>query len=265
MNPAQPDMVRRSLLGLGLAALAVGGRPAAALGAPVGDAAFDRLLARYVRTGKDGINRVDYAVWRAAPADRETLGGYIRTLQAVWPKILSEKQRMAFWINLYNAETLRVVLDAYPVRSIRAIRPTLVSVGPWKAKTLTVDGERLSLDDIENRILRGGFGDPRIHYALNCASLGCPDLMARTWRGDTLAVDLDRAARAYVNHPRGVRITPRGLVLSSIYRWYRTDFGGGDAAILAHLATFADPSLRAVLDSRPGIVGYDYDWSLNDV
>jgi len=129
-------------------------------------------------------------------------------------------------VNLYNAGTLRVVLAAYPVKSILLVRPSLFTIGPWRAKTIHVAGSALSLDDVENAILRPLFGETRVHYALNCGSVGCPNLRHEPWRGATLDADLDAAALAFVNSPRGVRVDRRGLTLSSIYSWYRQDFGG---------------------------------------
>jgi hypothetical protein len=259
-------MHRRRLIGLGLSAGVASALPAGAA-APSGSAdpqAFDRLLARHVRAGRDGVNRVDYRTWRASAADLAGLAAYVEALQAVGSKGRSRPEQIAYWSNLYNAETLRVVLDAYPVKSILAIRPTLISFGPWKAKTLRVDGRRLSLHEVEHEILRP-MGDPMIHYALNCASISCPNLPLRAWRGATLAADLDQAARAYVNHPRAVKVTAKGLILSSIYKWYREDFGADDAAVLSHLDRYAAPSLRGVLARRPTIAGYAYDWDLNAV
>lgn len=257
-------MDRRRMIGLGLSASLAAALSArgAAQTASADPQLFDRLLARHVRVGRDGINRVDYRAWRASAADRAALAAYVEALQGVSPKGRARAEQVADWSNLYNAETLRVVLDAYPVKSIRAIRPTLVSVGPWKAKTLQVDGRRLSLHEVEHEILRP-LGDPMIHYALNCASISCPNLPRRAWRGATLAQDLDQAARAYVNHPRAVQVTAKGLVLSSIYKWYREDFGADDAAVLNHLSRYAAPPLRAVLARRPAIAGYAYDWGLN--
>ena len=257
------DMDRRRLIGLGMAAAALGGG-AGASSATVPPLPFDRLLSRYARAGRGAIIRVDYRGWRAHAADRAALEAYVAALQASSPKGRSRPEQIAYWCNLYNAETLRVVLDAYPVKSILSIRPTLISFGPWKAKTLRVDGVRLSLHEVEHEILRG-LGDPMVHYGLNCASISCPNLPLRALRGATLAADLDRAARDYVNHPRAVQVTGKGLVLSSIYKWYREDFGDSDADILSHLSAFAAPPLRAALDRRPTIAGYAYDWDLNHI
>ena len=184
-------------------------------------------------------------------------------LQAVGPSTLNRSEQFAFWINLYNAETVRTVLSGYPVRSMLLVRPGLFSIGPWRRKTLCVDGVRLSLDDIENRILRPGFADPRVHYALNCASTGCPSLRATAWRALNLDEELDEAARATINHSRAVRTKNGRLVLSRIFKWYRKDFGKTDEAVLAHIAGYANPPLAAALRDGRKIGGYAYDWSLN--
>ena len=159
-------------------------------------APYDRLLQRYVTAGSDGLNRVDYRGWAASTADRAALDSFIAAHEAARPSTLSRNDQFAFWANLYNAVTLDVVMDAYPVGSIRDIRPTLLSIGPWGAQRVTVEGRRLSLDDIEHRIMRPTFRDPRVHYAVNCASIGCPNLQREAFRGARLETQLDAAARA---------------------------------------------------------------------
>lgn len=230
------------------------------------DAAFDGLLARYVAASADGINRVDYGRWRANAADRAALGAYVNDLAAQRPSTFARERGLAYWINLYNAVTLQVILERYPVRSIRDIRSEGLDLrpGPWRTRRVTVAGRRLSLDDIENAVLRPTYRDPRVHYAINCASLGCPNLMTRAWRAETLNADLDAAARAYVNHPRGVSVNGDGaLRVSSIYRWFREDFGGTDASVIAHLRRYASPELVARLRNATRIAGHGYDWALN--
>ena len=226
---------------------------------------FGDLLHRYVRTSRDGVNRVDYGAWRSSAAGLAALHSYLAMLQTETPQALTRDAQLAYWANLYNAETLRIVLAAWPVKTILSIRPTLLSIGPWKKATLAVGGVTLSLDDIENGILRPQFLDPRVHYALNCASTSCPNLNVIPWQGATMNRDLDAAAKAYVNHPRGVVAAGEGLRLSTIYKWYRADFGGDDAGVLGHIARFAAPPLRQRLAARPRIVAYAYDWSLNGV
>ena len=227
-------------------------------------AVLDRLYARYVVEGADGLNRVRYAAWKATPADRAALTDWIAEAEATPVSTLPRAEQFAFWANLYNAVTVRVVIDAYPVASIRAIRPTAISIGPWGRKMVQVEGRALSLDDIEHQILRRQWREPRVHYAVNCAAVGCPNLQTRAWRAATLERDLDRAARAFINSPRGVRVRADGqLVISSIYSWFRADFGGGQAGVRAHLARYADADLKARLDAGARIAGDAYDWSLN--
>ena len=169
---------------------------------------------------------------------------------------------MALWINLYNALTIRTVLDHYPIGSIRDvdISPGLFEDGPWGEKLIAVEGEPLSLDDIEHRILRPIWRDPRLHYALNCAALGCPDLHPAAFEAPILESQLDEAARAYVNHPRGARIDSGDLIVSSIYVRYAADFGGGDISIIAHLRRYADAALDRALAGRSNIDKDSYDW-----
>lgn len=233
------------------------------------EAAYDTLLQRYVSASADGVNRVDYARWSANAADRAALDDYIDELAAQRPSTFARDRAFAYWVNLYNALTLQVVLRRYPVRSIRDIRSEGVLspsalIGPWKTRLVTVEGRRLSLDDIEHTILRPTYNDPRVHYAVNCASIGCPNLMNRAWRAETLDADLDAAARAYVNHPRGVSVKADGtLRVASIYRWFRADFGTSDANVIAHLRRYAGDDLAPRLARATRISGHDYDWALN--
>ena len=126
-----------------------------------------------------------------------------------------------------------------------------------------MEGERLSLDNIEHDIMRPRFDAALVHYAVNCASIGCPNLKATAWRGGTLDAELDLMARAYVNHPRGVTVTERGLIVSRIYRWFRVDFDDSEAGVVAHLLEYAEPELAAAIEADPDIVAHAYDWALN--
>ncbi len=233
-------------------------------------APFGTLLQRYVAVDGSGshagLARVNYAGWKASAADMGALAAYLDALSSARPTAMDDAARMAFYINAYNALTLKVVLDHYPVGSIReiSISPGLFSVGPWKKKLLSIEGEMLSLDDIEHTRLLAAFGDNRIHYAVNCASVGCPNLATEPYRGPTLSAQLDAAARAYVNNARGVDLSSGRLKVSRIYEWYQGDFGGSDEGVIAHLKLFAAPELAARLDGVSSIRGTFYDWSLND-
>jgi len=229
---------------------------------------WQELLSEYVVVGEaDDPNRVDYAAFANNQAARDQLELYITALEAVEVETLNRNEQFAFWANLYNATTVRVILDHYPVASIRKINisPGLFTRGPWGAKLVTVDGERLTLDDIEHRILRPTWQDPRVHYAVNCASVGCPNLPVTPFTGKTLEADLEAAARGYVNSPRGAFVEGGELTVSRIYNWYAEDFGDSDLNVIAHLKLYAEGDLLAALERTDRIGTYDYDWALNDV
>ncbi len=231
--------------------------------AAIDHGAWAAFLRRYRSVGPDGVARVAYC--DVAPADRAALDAYLAALAATPVSAYGRDEQMAYWINLYNALTVRLVLEHHPVRSIKDIdiSPGFLSDGPWGRKLIEVEGEPVSLDDIEHRILRPIWRDPRVHYAVNCASVGCPDLAAEPYRGDALEAQLTAAARAYVNHPRGVAIEDDKLIVSKIYTWFRADFGGGDAGVLRHLKAYAEPGLAMRLERFDDIDDDRYDWTLN--
>jgi hypothetical protein len=248
---------------------------AAAFSSHAGDDAPDvdhgqwtELLQSYLKMGPDGVARLDYKAFKAA--GRPRLAAYLNRLQSIDVAALSRAGQIAYWSNLYNAKTVDVVLAHYPVRSIKDIDlgGSLLSAftgGPWSAKVLRAGSRELSLDDIEHEIVRPVFAEPRIHYVLNCASIGCPNLHPAALTAATLATSLDKAARAYVNHPRGVAVRAEGVVVSRIYDWFAKDFGGSVPNVLRHLRRYAGDDLRASLADVTSIAGYEYDWSLNDV
>jgi hypothetical protein len=230
----------------------------------VDHSAFDRLLGRYLSLDSTGVARFAYG--RVTPDDRAALRGYLNALAAIRVSGLSRQEQLAFWINLYNALTIDIVLAHYPVRSILDIdiSPGLFARGPWDKSLIQVEGEALTLNDIEHRILRPIWNDPRIHYAVNCASVSCPNLQNRAFTGATVERMLDSAARAYINNRRGARIEGGQLIVSKIYDWYQEDFGGSERGVIAHLRSYAEPTLAAALVGAR-IDHYAYDWSLNDI
>ena len=161
--------------------------------------------------------------------------------------------------------TVNVVLDAGKITSIRDIdiSPGFFSNGPWGKKLITVEGESLSLDDIEHRILRPIWQDPRIHYALNCAALSCPNLWGVAVTVENIETYLNHGAKAFINHPRGSRVEGGRVVASSIYKWFAEDFGGTDAAIIDHIKGYASDDLVAALDGVTDVEFESYDWTLN--
>jgi len=216
-----------------------------------------------------GVNLVRYS--RVSESDRKKLGAYLDQLQQVKVTGLNREEQKAYWINLYNALTVKVVLDHYPIKSIRDIKLSsgllgFFAGGPWKAKLIKVEGEEVSLDDIEHRILRPIWRDNRVHYAVNCASIGCPNLQPGPFSAEHTESALDQAARDYINHPRGVTVIGTDkIILSSIYDWFRDDFGGTREGVLQNLGKYAEPSLAQQLENFQGKIDYQYDWTLNDV
>lgn len=227
----------------------------------VDHSAFNSLLSRYVVTLSDGSTRVNYRAMRAA---RPQLQAYLAQMQRISVQSLSRNAAKAYWINLYNAKTLDVILDHYPIPSIRDIKlGGLFASGPWKKELVTVGGKALSLDDIEHEIARATWNDPRLHYGFNCASVGCPDLRREAYSGPRIDQQLDQAARAFINHPRGLSVGTKGVTASSLYKWYKSDFGSA-SQLQAHWLRYAAPSLQTRLQKNSKITGYQYDWSLNE-
>ncbi len=223
---------------------------------------WQAFLDDYVSASDDGINRVDY---RRAAADggRERLQQYLAALAAVDPRTLRRAEQLAYWINLYNALTIEVVLNHLDKPTILRMGKGWLSSGPWGDELITLAGQELTLDDIEHRILRPIWNDRRIHFAVNCASLGCPNLQPTAFRGDNTERLLSEGEQQYINHPRGVSLTDDGtLQLSSIFDWYQVDFAADEKELLTYLGRHHD-TLSNVLDSYDGRIDYEYDWSLN--
>ncbi len=220
---------------------------------------WDRFLARYVDANHlSGINQVAYS--EVSSRDKQMLDAYLADLQNTAVLTLNREEQEAFWINLYNAFTVKLILDHYPISSILKIRLG----GPWKMKLMSIDGQELSLNDIEHRILRPIWKDPRLHYAVNCASMGCPNLQPVAFTAENIDSLLDKGAREYINHARGVRVEGGKLLVSSIYKWFKADFGGSAQGVREHLYEYASPELRGLLHSFKGRFKYGYDWDLNE-
>lgn len=222
---------------------------------------WDELLDKYIET-VDGVNLFNYGLVNSD--DKAALDNYVEYLQGVTATKLNEKEQFAYWVNFYNALTVQIILNHYPVESITEISYGLLTYGPWKQELVEVEGLELSLDDIEHKILRPIFNDNRIHYAVNCASIGCPNLQTEAFKVANLDMLLDQGAKQYINHPRGVSVVNGELQLSSIFDWYAEDFGNNDAEIISHLLKFSDPPLKEKLSGLSEIESYHYDWALNE-
>ena len=275
---AKGALRRRSLLGAGAAlALAGSGLSQAQAGFDHGHAAWTALLKKHVRLidgGKAGA--LHYA---GMAQDQAALRAYAASLSAVpaasfdgWPKA----QRMAFLINAYNAYTVELILTRYPkLASIRDLGSLLSS--PWKPKFIRLLGTEMSLDNIEHDTLRarGRYDDPRIHFAVNCASIGCPMLREEAFVADRLDAQLDEQAQRFLGDRSRNRYNPASgkLEVSKIFDWYGDDFKLGHRGITSlagflgqHADLLADaPADREKLRAGAVPVSYlDYDWKLND-
>lgn len=238
--------------------------------ATIDHSVWQSLLDAFVLEHESGVNRFDYAALKANSGERERLRDYLAGLQAIDPRDYSRAEQKAYWINFYNALTVETVTEEFPVDSIREISESLlgigglIPVGPWGDVRAEVAGIDLTLDDMEHGILRPIYRDPRIHYGVNCASIGCPNLVTTAFSAGNTEELLDGAARAYVNHPRGVDIVDEDfMVISSIYTWFVEDFGGDEEGVVEHLLQYAEPELAEQLRQFFGFIEYEYDWALN--
>jgi hypothetical protein len=225
---------------------------------------WDEFLKKYVVVSHpSGIHRVRYA--DVGSDDRAALKVYLSYLQSLPISTYHQAEQKAYWINLYNVKTVDLVLSRFPIKSILDIKisPGLFARGPWGANLLTIEEEKLSLDDIEHRILRPIWKDNRVHYAVNCASLGCPNLQPVAFTSENTQSLLEKGAREYVNHPRGVAIRNGKLQVSSIYVWFQEDFGGSAEGLMEHWLKFANRSLAGDLKKYSGRLEHQYDWRLN--
>lgn len=229
--------------------------------------AWDAVVSTYLKVDprRDGVNRFDYAA--VSDEDRFRLKDYLRGLGEVDIAKYDRDEQIAFWMNLYNAAIVDLVLDNAPVNSIRDISGPGIGVrGPWLRPVATILGRMLSFDDIEHRVLRASFNDMGvpIHYGVNCASDGCPPLAPRAHTAENWRDNLTATARQFVNSRHGVRFDGDNLRTSKIYRsWFREDFGGSDESVIAHLVEYAAPGLARRLKGRSTIAGDFYDWRLN--
>lgn len=231
----------------------------AAVAAPFdpGHPLWDATLKRHVRA-----DRVDYAALKAEPGP---LNAYLAQVSAVASEEFSrwsEPDRIAFLSNAYNAYTVRLIIDHYPVKSIREIGSLLK--GPWEQRVVQLFGENRTLDDLEHKILRAEYPEPRIHFALVCAAKGCPPLRAEAYVGARLETQLNDQARAFLadSSKNRVEVATKTVFLSPIFKWYQVDFDRHAGSVLAALKPHW-PELPATTDGFR-IRYTEYDWTLND-
>ncbi len=236
-----------------LSLVILGAVPAAAQ-SPDLHAEFNRLLGTYVQQ-----NLVNYAGWSAHAEDKAALDTYVATLAGQDPTEWPRDEALAYWINLYNAVTLKLILDNYPLDSIKDLGG-FMKTSPWKRKLITVAGRELTLNNIENDVIRPTFGDPRIHFALNCASVGCPPLANEAYAAARLSDQLDAACRLALNRDQWVSVDGDKLMLTKIFDWYGQDFQTDGSTVLDFIKQYRTQPIPA---GEPKIGYMAYDWSLN--
>lgn len=217
---------------------------------------WDQLLAEYVSV--DGL--VDYPGMMKKKSELQT---YLDLLSNNPPDLetWSDDEQMAYWINAYNAFAIKLISDHYPVQSIQDLNPTIKIPGirtVWHKKFFKIGGKRASLDQIEHKILRTQFEEPRIHFAINCASISCPPLRNEAFTPAKLHQQLDDQARQFINDTTRNEITYTSLKLSKIFRWFKGDFTK-QGSLIDYLNRY---SIQKI-DENASISWMNYDWRLN--
>ena len=216
---------------------------------------YHEELGLYITEG-----RVDYKAWQD---DRDGLNRFIASLEKADLGALSGNEKKALLINAYNACMIWMVLKHYPIEGVFDIK-----LKPFKHKVFNLGGETISLDYIEHDVLRK-MGDPRIHFAIVCASIGCPDLMPEAYQADRLDEQLDEAARRYFSQKKGLQVLsdPPRVKLSMLFDWFGGDFGRNKVEKLHFIAAYAPEKWQQLLTNKAkkmNIKYIEYDWALND-
>ena len=223
-------------------------------GAAVDHSLYGELLKRYVKNGV-----VDY---RGFKNEEDKLDEYLEVLENTKVSELPRNEQFAFYVNAYNAWTIKLILSAYPgIKSIKDLGNILKS--PWEKKIVHINGRVLTLDDIEHGILRVQFKDPRVHFAVDCASKSCPPLLSEPYRGSTLNRQLDDATRSFINDPKSNYLKDSKLYVSRIFKWYSEDFNDD---VIGFFLKYAEGDFKKELEAKKDqlkIVYLSYDWSLN--
>lgn len=212
----------------------------------VSEELYDALLRKYVST--DG--RVNYKAMKSRQAELEQ---YLAWLEEQKPSEMSKDAALAFWINAYNAFTIKLILDNYPVSSIT----DLDGGNPWDVKRIGLDGRTLSLNQIENEIIRPQFNEARIHFAVNCAAKSCPPLMNKAWTADSLEEDFERQTRNFINDNKFNVISSGSVKISKIFEWYASDFDD----IISFLNNYSNTRIN----DNAKVDYLEYDWALNSL
>lgn len=223
---------------------------------PVDHSAWTALLQKHV----DEQGMVDY---RGFVKDSLALNEYLDTLGEHLPneKFWTKNERLAYWINAYNAFTIRLIIRHYPVKSIKDIAGNIPLINtPWDIKFIRIEGKAYDLNAIEHDIIRPQFREPRIHFALVCAAMGCPRLRREAYTAVNLNEQLDEATRDFFNDADKNPIRPDKAVISPILKWYAEDFEYASPSISEFINRYSNVKINTGVKIEFG----DYDWSLND-
>ncbi len=220
---------------------------------------WQEILAKYVHVNTNNERAFDYN--NVSLSDREKLTHYLSELQSIDPRDYRKNEQLAYWINLYNALVIDLVLTHYPVKSIKEIGDGFT--GPWNIIVANIANTAMSLNNIEHGVLRPLWQDMRIHYVINCASIGCPDLLVKPFASKDIDEQLNAAAVRFINQKKSVNLSGKTLILSSIYDWFSLDFGQDQQALIYHLIQYAKPTLKQQLQAFNGTAEFSYDWKLN--
>jgi len=244
--------ILKSIMGLSVLLLFFAESTMAA--APIDNQIYASLLTQHVRD-----NRVDYDGFKK---DESVLDEYLDILSQTDAATLSGNDLFAFYINVYNAFTIKLVLTKYPgINSIKEIGGFFSN--PWNKKFIPLNARTVSLDYIEHEILRPKFKDPRIHFAINCASKSCPKLLNKPYEGSILEDQLDAQAREFINDKKNNFIKQDTLYISKIFKWFKEDFNDNP---LSFIKRYADKDLKEMLvasENNLSIAYLHYEWSLN--
>ena len=214
--------------------------------ASVDHSSWDALLQKHV----DDKGNVDYA---AMAADSEELNAYLKLLNENAPSENSLKnEKLAYYINLYNVATVKLIVDNYPLKSIKDLS------SPWDKKWVKVGDKKYSLGQIEHKILRK-MNEPRIHFAINCASYSCPKLLNKAFTTANLETLLEQATIDFINDPSRNKISEKKVQLSNIFKWYKGDFTG-NGSLIEYINRYA----KNKADKKAKITYLTYDWGLNE-
>lgn len=228
----------------------------------VDHAVYDQLLQTYV----NGDGMVNYAAWCGSDTDRKSLQNYLVRLSQASPAVKASRAgQLAFWINAYNATTIEGILQVYPTSSIRNHTAKVAGYNLWKDLPLLVGGKPHSLDAMEHQILRK-MGEPRIHFAIVCASVGCPRLMNEAYTPDRIEEQLALNTRDFFSRSQNFQVDQSGVMhVSSILDWFGEDFGPTQQAQFTALQQYLpEDAQRMAVNPRTRLVFQDYDWSLNE-